>query len=163
MVFGCPPHGQKALMEAHVCLLTAGPTGTETLKNLVLPGIGQITVVDDATVSARDLKNNFFVEPSSVGQPRAKVRYCSEQDSRLCVLPLTPHLWCHQATQELLVEMNPDVKGSHRVANPSTLIDSEPDFFSAFTVVVATQLPEKAALALGAICDEKNIPLVVRP
>ncbi|CAN0330771.1 unnamed protein product, partial [Laminaria digitata] len=31
--------GQKALMEANVLLVNAGATGTETLKNLVLPGM----------------------------------------------------------------------------------------------------------------------------
>ena len=32
-------HGQEALEAARVCLLNAGPTGTEALKNLVLGGI----------------------------------------------------------------------------------------------------------------------------
>lgn len=30
--------GQKALMEANILLVNASATGTETLKNLVLPG-----------------------------------------------------------------------------------------------------------------------------
>ncbi len=66
--------GQAALGAARVCLLGAGPTGTETLKNLVLPGIGHIVVVDGARVAANDLGNNFFVTPDRVGQPRARVR-----------------------------------------------------------------------------------------
>lgn len=32
--------GQRALMESHILLVNAGPTGTELLKNLVLPGVG---------------------------------------------------------------------------------------------------------------------------
>lgn len=32
--------GQRALMESHILLVHAGPTGTELLKNLVLPGVG---------------------------------------------------------------------------------------------------------------------------
>lgn len=31
-------HGQKRIEKAHICLLGAGPSGTETLKNLILPG-----------------------------------------------------------------------------------------------------------------------------
>lgn len=31
-------HGQEALESAHVCLINASATGTEILKNLVLPG-----------------------------------------------------------------------------------------------------------------------------
>ena len=32
------PHGQAALESASICLLNCGPTGSETLKNLVLGG-----------------------------------------------------------------------------------------------------------------------------
>ncbi len=90
-------HGQKALMESRICLLNAGPTGTESalgaikpaapfrahpplplslaaLKNLVLPGCGHNTIVDGALVTREDLANNFFVAPALLGQPRAKVR-----------------------------------------------------------------------------------------
>lgn len=31
-------HGQETLENAHVCLINATATGTEILKNLVLPG-----------------------------------------------------------------------------------------------------------------------------
>ena len=43
-------HGQASLESARVCLLNAGPTGSETLKNLVLGGIAAFTVVDDCKV-----------------------------------------------------------------------------------------------------------------
>jgi molybdopterin/thiamine biosynthesis adenylyltransferase len=71
----CPaqPRPQKALMESRICLLNAGPTGTETLKNLVLPGCGYICVVDGGLVTETDCANNFFVERAAIGQPRAKV------------------------------------------------------------------------------------------
>lgn len=62
-------------------------TGVETLKNLVLPGIGQFTILDSATVSEADLGVNFFLEDSSLGKSRA------------------------EETVKYLVELNPDVKG----------------------------------------------------
>jgi molybdopterin/thiamine biosynthesis adenylyltransferase len=65
---------QKALVEARICLLSAGPTGTESLKNLVLPGCGHVTIVDGEHVTAADVGNNFFVTPEDVGQLRAAVR-----------------------------------------------------------------------------------------
>ena len=43
-------HGQALLESSKVCLLRCGPTGSETLKNLVLGGIAAFTVVDDAKV-----------------------------------------------------------------------------------------------------------------
>lgn len=59
--------GQSALENASICLLNCGPTGSEALKNLVLGGIGSITVVDGAKVEAYDLGNNFLCKLLSVG------------------------------------------------------------------------------------------------
>ena len=60
-------------MEANCLMINAGPTGSETLKNLVLPGIGKFTVLDGQTLQTSDLGNNFFAVKSALGQPRAKV------------------------------------------------------------------------------------------
>lgn len=65
---------QKRLSEARVCLLGAGPVGTEALKNLVLPGVGHITIVDDKIVDASDVASNFFAAPGDEGRPLAQVR-----------------------------------------------------------------------------------------
>lgn len=89
--------GQAALEKASICLLNCGPTGSETLKNLVLGGVGSITVIDGSKVEVSDLGNNFMgmflwscvlstsiyvlclsclvilvVDESSVGQSKAK-------------------------------------------------------------------------------------------
>uniref|UniRef100_A0A670ZTI6 NEDD8-activating enzyme E1 regulatory subunit n=1 Tax=Pseudonaja textilis TaxID=8673 RepID=A0A670ZTI6_PSETE len=47
-------HGQEALESAHVCVITATATGTEILKNLVLPGIGSFTIIDGNPVTGED-------------------------------------------------------------------------------------------------------------
>ena len=41
-------------------MLNCGPTGSEALKNLVLGGVGSITVVDGSKVELGDLGNNFM-------------------------------------------------------------------------------------------------------
>lgn len=66
-------HGQKFLMSSKICLLGADPSGVETLKNLILPGVGYFTVVDDLKVSSRDLGNNFFVTEDDIGRNRSEV------------------------------------------------------------------------------------------
>ena len=58
---------------AHCILLGASSAGTETLKNLVLPGIGKITIVDSGKVCEQDLGNNFFVTIEDVGKNKAQV------------------------------------------------------------------------------------------
>lgn len=92
--------GQQALEESRVLLINSdgpidgkdtpvsGAVGVETLKNLVLPGIGGFTVVDPATVTETDLGVNFFLEEESLGKSRA------------------------EETCRLLKELNPDVDGS---------------------------------------------------
>uniref|UniRef100_A0A8R7UHS4 NEDD8-activating enzyme E1 regulatory subunit n=1 Tax=Triticum urartu TaxID=4572 RepID=A0A8R7UHS4_TRIUA len=64
--------GQAALEKASICLLNCGPTGTEALKNLVLGGIGSVTVVDGSKVEQSDLGNNFLLDEGCLGQSRAK-------------------------------------------------------------------------------------------
>lgn len=60
--------GQKLLAEAHILLLGASSTGCEILKNIILPGVGRFTIVDDAAVTKQDLGRNFFVRPDSIGK-----------------------------------------------------------------------------------------------
>lgn len=55
--------GQRRLAESTILLLGASTAGVEALKNLVLPGCGHFTVVDDKLVTERDLGNNFFCSP----------------------------------------------------------------------------------------------------
>ena len=82
--------GQQALEEAKVLLLNSGSgvVGVETLKNLILPGVGNYTIVDEAEVSEKDLGVNFFSEERSLGKSRA------EESCRL------------------LQELNPEVNGT---------------------------------------------------
>ncbi|KAJ8060592.1 hypothetical protein OCU04_010903 [Sclerotinia nivalis] len=81
--------GQAALENANLLLLNtgSGTVGVETLKNLVLPGIGKFTIADEALVNEADLGVNFFLDEDGLGKSRA------EQ----CV--------------KLLQELNPDVNG----------------------------------------------------
>lgn len=132
--------GQAALEKASICLLNCGPTGSETLKNLVLGGVGSITVVDGSKVEEGDLGNNFMgivssfcilvlffisfhhfwllfvVDESSVGQSKAK-----------CVC-------------SFLQELNDAVKAKFIEEYPQELIETNPSFFSQFTLVIATQV-----------------------
>jgi hypothetical protein len=93
--------GQQALEDSHILLINSGPgvAGVETLKNLVLPGIGQFTIQDSAVVSEADLGVNFFLEDQHLGGYRA------------------------EHTCNLLKELNPDVQGNYvtevRVAKQS--------------------------------------------
>lgn len=66
--------GQQALEESKVLLLNSGPgvVGVEALKNLLLPGVGNFSIVDEAEVSEEDSGVNFFLEEESLGKSRAE-------------------------------------------------------------------------------------------
>ncbi|KEH29679.1 NEDD8-activating enzyme E1 regulatory subunit-like protein [Medicago truncatula] len=128
--------GQAALEKSNICLLNCGPTGSETLKNLVLGGIGSITVVDGSKVEVGDLGNNFLVDEASLGEPKAKI-VCS-----------------------FLQELNDAVKAKYIEEYPDKLIETNPSFFSQFTLVVATQLVESSMVKLDKICREANVILI---
>lgn len=95
--------GQVALEETHVLLINNGPgvTGIETLKNLVLPGIGQFTILDPSLVTEADLGVNFFLEETSLGKFRAVEEV------------------------KLLMELNPSVQG-HAVTEVSRILSQHP-------------------------------------
>jgi len=64
--------GQQKLELASVCLFNATAIGCETLKSLVLPGVGTITIVDDKAVTKDDIQTNYFLSPEDVGKNRGE-------------------------------------------------------------------------------------------
>ncbi|OQE22854.1 hypothetical protein PENFLA_c012G09205 [Penicillium flavigenum] len=115
--------GQQALEDSHVLLVNSdgplgqyntgvtGVAGVETLKNLVLPGIGGFTIVDPAIVTESDLGVNFFLEGESLGKSRA------------------------EETCRLLKELNPDVEGHYYVKRVEELL-TDPDFLPQHKLVI---------------------------
>jgi amyloid beta precursor protein binding protein 1 len=106
--------GQKRLSEASILLINATAAGTETLKNLILPGVGFITILDDKLVEERDLGTNFFVTKDSIGKSRG------------------------ETAKDLLLELNEDVKGHHLHEAPSKYISNQDsEFFSQYSLIIA--------------------------
>ncbi|CRL28252.1 Ubiquitin-activating enzyme, E1 [Penicillium camemberti] len=115
--------GQQALEDSHVLLVNSdgplgqyntgvtGVAGVETLKNLVLPGIGGFTIVDPAIVTESDLGVNFFLEEESLGKSRA------------------------EETCRLLKELNPDVEGNYSLKRVEELLIN-PDFLPQHKLVI---------------------------
>ena len=146
---------------AHQPVSAAGPTGGETLKNLVLGGIGSFTVVDAGAVCPRDLGNNFLVrrcvivsirlfhqgdhrrEAASARQGGA-LRHCAAAQASLRVAPQVEASDVGQkraaAVTAALKELNENVAGSFVEEDPGALLAARPAFFRAFSLVIATQV-----------------------
>ena len=128
----------KAIETSHICVLGSSGLAAEVLKNLVLPNVGEFTIVDDGLVTAQDCGSNFFVTQDDVGASRAE----------------TVTKW--------LLEMNPDVKGNTVKKSSETVVGKEDlKFFNKFTVVIATQLfGEKLHLKLAEHLFKERIPYI---
>ncbi|KAH8681610.1 ThiF family protein [Xylariales sp. PMI_506] len=132
--------GQAALESAHILLVNsgAGTAGIETLKNLVLPGIGRFTIVDSSLVTEADLGVNFFLDESTVGKSRA------------------------QACTELLQDLNPEVQGDWLPKNQEPL-DLRQLFSgsSTYTLVLYTlPIAPRDLAVIEAYGRQHDIPLI---
>lgn len=136
--------GQRALEESHVLLVigqdpvgsNSSVAGVETLKNLILPSIGQFTIADSATVSEADLGVNFFLEADSLNKPRAE-----------------------EATR-LLLELNPDVSG-HSITSPlSEWLPLEDSLRPYNLVILSAPIAPESLQKIASYAYASSIPLI---
>ncbi|KAL2852881.1 hypothetical protein BJY01DRAFT_81927 [Aspergillus pseudoustus] len=116
---------QEKLRSANILLITFKALANEVAKNLVLAGIGSLTIVDDAIVTEEDLAAQFFINQDCVGQNRA------------------------QAAAPAVRSMNPRVQlhiDTDNVAN------KPPEFFAQFDVTIATELSFSMYASINAAC-----------
>jgi ubiquitin-like 1-activating enzyme E1 A len=59
---------QEKIRSANILLITFKALANEIAKNLVLAGIGTLTIVDHETVKEEDLGAQFFISEEHVGQ-----------------------------------------------------------------------------------------------
>jgi amyloid beta precursor protein binding protein 1 len=71
-------------------LLRATAVGTETAKNLVLPGVGEILVVDDVAQVTTEYASNFFLvnDSSNNSKSRAEMADTSANSIPTCNVPI---------------------------------------------------------------------------
>ncbi|GAW00959.1 glycoside hydrolase family 71 protein [Lentinula edodes] len=105
---------QAALESARILVIPATATATSILKNLVLPGLGHFTVMDDKAVTGADAGNNFFLDGSkSIGKSRAE-----------------------EAVKGLM-EMNDGVEGVADVRDIDEVLKNDQGWLKSFNIVVA--------------------------
>lgn len=61
---------QNKMRSAHVVLVGFSSVATEIVKNIVLAGVGAVTIVDAGAVREEDLGAGFFFRADDVGKPR---------------------------------------------------------------------------------------------
>ncbi|KAJ9652982.1 hypothetical protein H2198_007795 [Neophaeococcomyces mojaviensis] len=135
--------GQRALEESHVLLVVGSSNGSnssvagaETLKNLILPGIGHFTIADSAKVAEADLGINFFLEPSSLGKSRA------------------------EETAKFLQELNPDAEGHFISEHLSQWLPKQDSLKAYNLILICAPIPQDELQRLSTYALEQSIPLV---
>lgn len=151
--------GQHQLERSRVCLVGgANATGCEVLKSLVLPGVGAFTIVDPRPVTIEDTGNNFFLDPGT----QLHWQYCFLIQKRDIFLIAESVGQSRGAVAcNLLLEMNHEVRGDFLEESADDILKNRPDFFKSFSLVIATEISEKALLALSKLLWEDNIPLMI--
>ena len=130
-------HGQAAIERAQVCVINATATATEILKNIVLPGVGKFTILDEQKVREEDAGNNFFLGKEHIGQFRGL------------------------AAKDMLLELNPEVRGNSIESSVQQILQDQPNFFKSFSLVIATDLDEETLKVLSSHLWMYNIPLMI--
>jgi len=59
---------QNRMRKAHILLINVKALGNEIAKNLVLAGIGSLTVLDQGIVTQEDVATQFFVTDADIGK-----------------------------------------------------------------------------------------------
>lgn len=120
--------GQAALESARILVIPASATATSILKNLVLPGLGHFTLLDDRKVTGADAGNNFFLDGfRSVGKSRAEEGVNG------------------------LRELNDGVQGVADTRDIKELLKSERDWLKSFDIIIAHNIHPDIVTDLAAL------------
>ncbi|KAL9128661.1 MAG: hypothetical protein Q9217_002689 [Psora testacea] len=116
---------QERLRNAKILLITMRALSNEIAKNLVLAGIGSLTVQDDQLVVDDDLGSQFFISEQDVGKNRAEAA--------------APHLR----------KLNPRV-----IVNVDTqnIRAKEMEYYMPFDMIIATDLNLSTLSTINAAC-----------
>ncbi|KAJ6264863.1 hypothetical protein Dda_1016 [Drechslerella dactyloides] len=121
---------QTRMRDAHILLVTIRALGNEIAKNLVLAGIGAITVVDTEMVTEEDLGAQFCVDEGMVGMNRA------------------------EAAAPAIQKLNPRVA----VTTDSQPIETrDAEYFRQFSIVIVTEADLNTLISVNESCREAGV------
>ncbi|PWY70201.1 hypothetical protein BO70DRAFT_365501 [Aspergillus heteromorphus CBS 117.55] len=122
---------QEKLRSANILLITFRALANEVAKNLVLAGIGSLTIIDHESVTEEDLGAQFFINEEHLGQNRAQAAAAS-------VRAMNPRVQLHIDTEDI-----------HQ---------KQPEYFTQFDITIATELDFATYTTINAACRIANRP-----
>ncbi|XP_058260101.1 ubiquitin-like modifier-activating enzyme 1 isoform X1 [Hemibagrus wyckioides] len=121
----------RRMGEASVLICGMRGLGVEVAKNVILAGVGSVTIQDEGTTEWGDLSSQFYLKESDLGKNRA---ICSEKH---------------------LAQLNSHVRLSIHTETPNK------DFLHKFQVVVLTDSSLEEQLSVAAFCHSNNIKFIL--
>ena len=129
--------GQILICASKLLCLNSDSLSSEILKNLILSGVGGVTLVDNVKISKEDTKTNFFVDADDIDKSRAEI------------------------VLKNLLELNPDVKGNFIDKSSSEFLNDVNNDLGKYDIVIAANLKKEDDDKLYEIAKKKGIRFVI--
>lgn len=121
---------QKRMRESKILVVGLDGAGSENLKNLVLAGLGNITILEDRRVDTEMINTHFYLQSTHLNQSMASVAL------------------------SYFSEMNPNIKLSICDEDPFSKSD---EYYKSFDVVIISNQSRCLQLRINRICHSSNI------
>jgi ubiquitin-like 1-activating enzyme E1 A len=128
-----------SIRKANILLIRIKALANEVAKNLVLAGVGSLTIIDHEPVTEQDLGAQFFVSDKDVGTNRAHAAAPEIQK-------LNPRVNLHVDTDD--IRQKPDLQAF--LSPFDIVIAADFDFPTAWRINAATRMNNQAFYAAGA-------------
>ena len=137
------PLTESRLRDAKILLITVRALANEVAKNLVLAGIGSLTIQDEHQVTENDLGAQFFISEEDIGK---NVRGHVLQQSQDVPSNLLQRA---EAAAPQIRKLNPRVTVN---VTTDSINSKDVDFYSPFDIVIATDLDLPTLSTINAAC-----------
>ena len=123
--------GQILICASKLLCLNSDSLSSEILKNLILSGVGEVTIIDTAKITQDDIKTNFFVDADDIGKSRGEI------------------------ILKNLLELNPDVKGNYIEKTAKEFLDDEKNDINIYDLIIAANLKKEEDNKLNDLAKKK--------
>ena len=129
--------GQILISASKLLCLNSDSLSSEILKNLILSGVGEVTIIDNAKITKEDIKTNFFIDLNDIGKNRSEI------------------------VLKNLLELNPDVKGSFIEKTAKEYLDDTNNDLGKYDIIIAANLKKEEDNKIYELSKKMGLRVVI--